>query len=43
LRLLVARIVLILWLAFSVDNQDDYYGVMSSIRRLNECKKIVTI
>jgi len=32
--------MLVVWLAFSVDNDDDLYGVLSSIRRLNECKII---
>jgi hypothetical protein len=39
----ILRMMLIIWLAMSVDGEDDLYGVLSSIRRLQECKKLVTI
>ena len=42
MQLLLARILLILWLAFAVKQDDDLYGTLMSIRRLNECKKVVT-
>jgi len=42
-RMLIARSLLILWLAFSVKKYDDLYGTLLSMRRLAECKKIVHI
>lgn len=43
MRMFIARCVLILWLSFSVKKNDDLYGTLMSIRRMNECKKIVNI
>ena len=43
MRMFIARSLLILWLAFSVKNNDDLYGTLLSMRRLAECKKIVHI
>ena len=43
MRMLIARSLLILWLAFSVKKYDDLYGTLLSMRRLAECKKIVHI
>ena len=34
------QLFMIMWLSFSTDNDDDLYGVLSSIRRMEECKKI---
>jgi hypothetical protein len=41
MRMLIARLFLILWLAFAVKNDDDLYGTLSSMRRMAECKKVV--
>jgi hypothetical protein len=41
MRMFFARVILVMWLAFSTDNQDDYYGVLSSIRRYYECWRLV--
>jgi hypothetical protein len=35
------RGMLILWLSFSQKADDDLFGVLTSIRRFNECKRIV--
>ena len=37
----VLRFMLIVWLSFSQKADDDLFGVLTSIRRFNECKKIV--
>ena len=37
----IARTLLIVWLAFSVDKNDDLYGTLLSMRRLLECRKLV--
>jgi hypothetical protein len=37
----VLRILLILWLGFAQKADDDLFGVLTSIRRFDECKRIV--
>lgn len=37
----VLRGMLIFWLSFSQKADDDLFGVLTSIRRFNECKKVV--
>ena len=37
------RVLLVIWLAFSVKKDDDLYGTLMSIRRMQECRKVVTI
>jgi len=37
----IARLVLIIWLSFSQSSEDDLYGVLSSIRRMKECRVII--
>jgi hypothetical protein len=34
------RILLLIWLAFSVKLDDDLYGVRYSMQRLLECRKV---
>jgi hypothetical protein len=43
MRMLIARIFLIFWLAFSVKQDDDLYGTLMSIRRMAECRRLTTI
>jgi hypothetical protein len=35
------RVMLIIWLSFSQKADDDLFGVLTSIRRFNECKRLV--
>lgn len=37
----IVRIILIVWLGLSQKSNDDLYGVLTSIRRFNECFKLV--
>ena len=39
--ILLLRTLLLLWLAFSVKNTDDLYGVRYSMRSFEQCKKVV--
>ena len=39
----ILRVMLIFWLSFSVKQDDDLYGTLMSIRRFNECKRLVVI
>ena len=41
MRMLIARCLLIIWLAFAVKQDDDLYGTLLSMRRLQECRKVV--
>jgi len=41
MRMFLARLTLILWLAFAVKNDDDLYGTLSSMRKMAECRKVV--
>jgi hypothetical protein len=40
-RLNFLRVLLIIWLAWLVEKDDDLYGTLMSIRRMQECKKLV--
>jgi hypothetical protein len=37
----ILRIMLIFWLSFSQKADDELFGVLTSIRRFNECRRLV--
>jgi len=39
--ILLLRTLLLIWLAVSVKNTDDLYGVRYSMRSFEQCKKVV--
>jgi len=43
INLWVGRILLILWLSLAQKADDDLYGVLTSIRRFNECRRVVKV
>lgn len=40
--ILILRTLLLIWLAFSVKNNDDLYGVRYSMKNLEQCRRIAT-
>ena len=43
MNLWVGRILLIMWLSFAQKADDDLFGVLTSIRRFNECRRVVKV
>ena len=39
--ILLLRTLLLIWLAFSVKNTDELYGVRYSMRSFDECRRVV--
>ena len=39
----ILRVLLMLWLSFSVKNTDDLYGVRYSMRSFEQCKRVINV
>jgi hypothetical protein len=38
----IATAILLVWLSASLNKYDELYGVRMSMRRMNECRKVLT-